>query len=103
MRHKEGCVKLDHKKRENNGRNQDKTCVRIHKQRQNWKDHINKMDKSRIPIQVLQYMPWDRRSTGHQAKRWLETITRPHDVTEVWKMMTIKLSIVYLPIISGLL
>ena len=72
---------------------------------QNWKVHVNKLIKEESPIQILQYVPWGRWFTGRWAKRCLKTITRPHGLTEVWKMtiMMIKLSIVYLPIISGLL
>ena len=44
------------------------------KQRQNWRDHVNRMH-GRIPIQILQYMPRGRRSIGHLAKRLLETVS----------------------------
>jgi hypothetical protein len=44
------------------------------KQRQNWGDHVNRMDGRRIPIQILQYVPQGGRSIGHLAKRLLETV-----------------------------
>jgi hypothetical protein len=33
------------------------------KQRQSWRDYVKRMDRKRIPKQILQYMPWGRRST----------------------------------------
>jgi len=45
------------------------------KQRQNWRDHVNRVDGRRIPIQILQYMPQGRRPIGHLAKRMLDTVS----------------------------
>jgi hypothetical protein len=59
------------------------------KQRHNQTDHVNRTDRKRIPEQILQYALWGWRSTGHPAKRWLQTINRPHGLTCVWKMTMI--------------
>ena len=55
----------------------------IGNQRQNLRDHVNRLDKRRIPKQILQYAPCGRGSTGCPVKRWLETINRPHGLTHV--------------------
>ena len=41
------------------------------------------VDRRRIPKQILQYEPWDRRSGGHPAKGWLETVTDSLVLTRV--------------------
>jgi hypothetical protein len=45
------------------------------KQRQNWREHVNGVDRRRIPKQILQYAPQGRRNIGCLAKRWLKTVT----------------------------
>jgi hypothetical protein len=45
------------------------------------------MDRRRIPKQILQYTPRGRRSVGHEAKRWLETVADHMVLTLVWKIM----------------
>jgi len=57
----------------------------IGKQRRNCRDHVNRI--VRTPQQFLQYTPRDRRSAGHKAKGYLESVNRPHGLTHVWKMM----------------
>jgi hypothetical protein len=47
----------------------------IDNQRQNLRDHVNRMDRRRIPKQILQYAPCGRGSIGRPVKRWLKTIT----------------------------
>jgi len=44
------------------------------KQRQNCRDHTNRMAGGRIPKQILQNAPRGR-NIGRQAQRWLETVT----------------------------
>lgn len=49
---------------------------KIHnKQRWNWRDHVNRIDRRKIPKHIVQYMPRYRRSIGHLAIRWLKIIT----------------------------
>jgi len=44
------------------------------KQRQKWRDHVNRMDRRGISKHNLQYAPQGRRSRGCPAKRWLKTV-----------------------------
>jgi hypothetical protein len=46
----------------------------ISKHKQNWRGHVNRMDRTRIPQKILQYAPRGRRPTGRPAKRRLETV-----------------------------
>jgi hypothetical protein len=43
--------------------------------RDNWKNHIKRMDSSRIPNNLLNYRPRGKRSLGRPLKRWSETVT----------------------------
>lgn len=43
--------------------------------RAQWFQHVRRMDCSRIPKQILQYIPRGKRSIGRPYKRWLETVT----------------------------
>jgi hypothetical protein len=41
----------------------------------NWKQHVQRMDRSRIPRQMMTYRPKCKRSLGRPLKRWRETVT----------------------------
>jgi hypothetical protein len=41
----------------------------------NWREHIEGMDSSRIPNNLLNYRPPGKRSLGKPLKRWSETVT----------------------------
>jgi hypothetical protein len=41
----------------------------------NWKEHIERMDSSRIPNNLLNYRPHGKRGVGRLLKRWTETVT----------------------------
>jgi hypothetical protein len=71
------CTKGDHKRNEKvmEELKTEPVLEYTGKQRQNWRDHINRMDRRRIPKQILQYVPWGRRSIECPAKRWLDTVT----------------------------
>jgi hypothetical protein len=43
--------------------------------RNNWKQHVQRMDRSRIPRQIKTYHPKGKRALGRPLKRWRETIT----------------------------
>jgi hypothetical protein len=43
--------------------------------RNNWKQHVQRMDQSCIPRQMMTYRPKGKRSLGRPLKRWRETIT----------------------------
>jgi len=58
------------------------------KERQNWRDHVNRMDGRRIPIQILQCISQGRWSVGHLAKRLLESVSDDIVLTHVWKMIS---------------
>jgi hypothetical protein len=47
----------------------------IQNYRANWREHIERMDSSRIPINLLNYRPYWKRSLGRPLKRWSETVT----------------------------
>jgi hypothetical protein len=42
--------------------------------RNNWK-HVQRMDRSRIPRQMMTYRQKGKRSFGRPRKRWRETVT----------------------------
>jgi hypothetical protein len=43
--------------------------------RSNWKQYVQRMDRSRIPRQMMTYRPKGKRSFGKPLKRWRETVT----------------------------
>lgn len=47
----------------------------LQKYRQNWRSHVIRMPRSRIPRQILNYHPVGKRSLGRPFKRWQETVT----------------------------
>jgi hypothetical protein len=65
-----GCTKWDHKRNEKTVEELKTEPVLEYtgKQRQNWREHVNRMDRRRIPKQILQYAPRGRRSIGRSAK-----------------------------------
>jgi hypothetical protein len=38
----------------------------------NWREHVNRMSRTRIPKAVMYYQPWGKRSLGRAMKRWHE-------------------------------
>jgi hypothetical protein len=47
----------------------------IQNYRANCKEHVERMDSSRIPNNLLNYRPHGKRSLGRSLKRWSETVT----------------------------
>jgi hypothetical protein len=47
----------------------------IDQYRNNWKQHVQRMDRSRIPREMMTYCLKDKRSLGRPLKRWRETVT----------------------------
>jgi hypothetical protein len=41
-----------------------------HKYKQNWINHLERMDNTRLPIYALTYKLQGRRDRGHPRKRW---------------------------------
>ena len=44
----------------------------IHQYQQNWRLHVNRMSRSRIPRAIVNYQPNGKRSLGRSRKRWKE-------------------------------
>jgi len=40
------------------------------KYKQNWINHLERMDNTRLPKYALTYKPWGRRDGGRPRKRW---------------------------------
>ncbi|KAJ4446030.1 hypothetical protein ANN_12716 [Periplaneta americana] len=47
----------------------------LQKYRQNWRSHVIRIPRPRIPRQILNYHPVGKRSLGRPFKRWQETVT----------------------------
>jgi hypothetical protein len=47
----------------------------VNNYRQNWLQHLKRMDRARIPKQMFQYAAIGRRLPGRPKRRWLETVT----------------------------
>jgi hypothetical protein len=47
----------------------------VNNYRQNWLQHVKRMDRARIPKHMFRYGPIGRRLPGRPKKRWLETVT----------------------------
>ena len=43
---------------------------KINKNKENWKNHVNRMSPNRLPKQILSYNPTGTRSVGRPRKRW---------------------------------
>jgi hypothetical protein len=43
--------------------------------RNNWKQHLQRMDRSRVPQQMMTYRPKGKRSLERPLKRWSGTVT----------------------------
>jgi hypothetical protein len=47
----------------------------IDRYRNNWKQHVQRMDRSRIPRQMMTYCPKGKRYFGRPLKLWREAVT----------------------------
>lgn len=47
--------------------------VKLKEYRGKWKEHLQRMDDSRLPKKIFAYEPKGKRSLGRPRKRWLET------------------------------
>jgi hypothetical protein len=77
MRKTAGLTLWDHKKNQEILKNLKGEPIFkfIQNYRANWKEHIERMDSSRIPNNLLKYRPHGKRSQGRPLKRWSETVT----------------------------
>jgi len=88
IRYTAGCTKWDHKQ---NGEiseelKTESVLQNTGKQRQNWRDHVNGMDRRRNAQQILQYMPQGKRSIECLAKQMAQDHNRSHGLTQVSNM-----------------
>jgi hypothetical protein len=77
MRKTAGLTLLDHKRNEDILKNLKIEPVSkfLQNYRANWKEHIERMESSRIPNNLLNYRRHGKRSLGRPLKRWSETVT----------------------------
>lgn len=52
-----------------------KLTSRIEQNKENWREHMERMPEERLPNMALHYKPRGRRDPGRPRKRWLETGT----------------------------
>jgi len=76
LRHLIGITKLDKEKnqciREKTGAQN--TVKEIKQYRKKWLQHVQRMDRNRLPRQALKYRPEERRNIGRLKKRWREQL-----------------------------
>jgi hypothetical protein len=77
MRKTAGRTLWDHKRNEEILKNLKVEPISkfIQNYRANWKEHIERMNSSRIPNNLLNYRPHGSRSLGRPLKRWRENVT----------------------------
>ena len=51
------------------------------KYKQNWVNHLGRMDNTRLPKHVLNYKPRGRRDCGHPRMRWQHVDARTGQTT----------------------
>ena len=71
-----GIIKSDKEKNQcNRGKTGAQNIVKEIKQHQKkWLQHVQRMDRNRIPKQTLQYRPKGRRNLGRPKKRWRDQL-----------------------------
>jgi hypothetical protein len=76
LRHLLGITKLDKEKNQRiGGKTGAQNIVKEIKQCQKkWLQHVQRMDRNRIPKQALQYRPTGRRNIGRPRKRWRDQL-----------------------------
>ena len=76
LRHLLGITKLDEEKyqsiREKTGTQ--KIVKETKQYQEKWLQHVQRMDKNRLPKQALQYKPKGRRNLGRPRKRWRDQL-----------------------------
>ncbi|KAJ4428629.1 hypothetical protein ANN_24674 [Periplaneta americana] len=79
MRRTAGCSLLEHRKNVDilQELKMDPIVNFVQQYRLQWKKHVERMDRSRWPKQILTYVPRGKRKLGRPRKRWHETVTDP--------------------------
>jgi len=76
LRHLLGITKLDKEKnqcvREKTGAQN--TVSEIKQYQKKWLQHVQRMDRNRLPRQALKYRPEGRRNIGRPKKRWRDQL-----------------------------
>ena len=74
LRHLLGITKLDKEKnqciREKTGAQNTSIVKEIKQCQKKWLQHVQRMDRNRLPRQALKYRPEGRRNIGRPKKRW---------------------------------
>jgi hypothetical protein len=73
LRRRAGYTKLDKKINMKSlwGLKINSVLEHVHQYRNNWKEHMQKIDRSRIPRQMMTYRPKGRRSLGRHLKQYM--------------------------------
>ncbi|KAJ4439354.1 hypothetical protein ANN_07476 [Periplaneta americana] len=79
MRRTAGCSLLEHRKNVDilQELKMDPIVNFVQQYRLQWKKHVERMDRTRWPKQILTYVPRGKRKLGRPRKRWHETVTDP--------------------------
>jgi hypothetical protein len=77
LRRTAGYTKLDKKRNAEILRKLEINSVLEHidQYRNNWKQRVQRVDRSLIPRQMMTYLPKGKRSLGRPLKLWRETVT----------------------------
>ncbi|KAJ4443543.1 hypothetical protein ANN_05216 [Periplaneta americana] len=79
MRRTAGCSLLEHRKNVDilQELKMDPIVNFVQQYRLQWKKHVERMDRTRWPKQILTYVPRGKRKLGRPRKRWHEIVTDP--------------------------
>jgi len=76
LRHLLGITKLDKEKNQSIRKKSGAQNIvkEIKQYQQKWLQHVQRMDRNRLPRQALKYRPEGRRNLGRPRKRWTDQI-----------------------------
>jgi len=78
LRHLLGITKLDKEKyqciREKTGAQNIRVVKEIKQYQKKWLQHVQRMERNRLPRQALKYRPDGRRNIGRPKKRWRDQL-----------------------------
>ena len=74
------------------------------KHKQNWINHLKRMDNTRLPKHALHYKPRGRRDRGRPRKRWQHVDAGKGQSTNPWRKMTMitKFLFIYSTVFYGI-
>ncbi|KAJ4437112.1 hypothetical protein ANN_17247 [Periplaneta americana] len=47
---------------------------RIEEKRLTWYGHVQRMERHRLPRQILQWIPWRRKKRGRPGRSWMDRV-----------------------------